>query len=342
MMRVVPAASDPGSEDSRSAVSDPSEPALAPGTRASIRQELRDGLGLRSPHVTHGAHLVALTSFGTVIAVSLVAAATAAFYAANFPVAIALLSGVAGGLVGFVLWTRGQQALATGLHVSGLLGAALLCLAATGSVGGATAVLLLASVITAGGLMGWRAVLLDLVACAGVLAAGWSFAEPLQQLFGMTPNYEVPEAMMVAFVVSSLPSWGAYVVAIDTSNRVAWLRAQASAAMLRDKTRTQQQEVESLKLDLALVQRQAEQARMLRMLTHDHLMGLPLPALRARCEGALAHWRIPGGLDGLEKAAAEPASEDAVARQDATFRSGLAVLLAVAARARSGPAGGTP
>lgn len=307
-----------------------------------MRQELRDGLGLRSPHVTHGAHLVALTSFGTVIAVSLVAAATAAFYAANFPVAIALLSGVAGGLVGFVLWTNGRHALATALHVSGLLGAALLCLAATGSVGGATAVLLLASVITAGGLMGWRAVLLDLVACAGVLAAGWSFAEPLQQLFGMTPNYDVPEAMMVAFVVSSLPSWGAYVVAIDTSNRVAWLRAQASAALLRDKTRAQEQEVASLKLDLALVQREAEQARMLRMLTHDHLTGLPFPALRARCAGALAHWRIPGGLDGLDKDPVEPTGDDAVARQDATFRSGLVALLSVAQPAHSNEPGAAP
>lgn len=331
-MRVVPVASDEAQDVSLGTGASVRTPEGTSGLGASVRQELRDGLGLRSPHVTHGAHLVALTSFGTVIAVSLVAATVAAVFAANFPVALALLIGAAGGLVGFVLWSNGQHALATTLHVSGLLGAGLLCLLATGSVGGATAVLLLASVITAGGLMGWRAVIVDLLACTAVLTVGWTLAEPLQQLFGITANYTVPEPMMVAFVASSLPSWGAYVVAIDTSNRVAWLRAQASVAVLGEKTRAQRVQVESLKLELALAHRRADQARMLRMLAQDHLSGLPVSALQKRCEGALAHWRIPGGLNGLRQPTGEDPGADAVALQDAAFREGLAELLALAHR----------
>ena len=339
MLRVVTTTSD---EDPEHRASGPTSEDLVPRFPDNVRREIRDSLGLRSPHVTHGAHLVALTSFGTVIAVSIVAASVAATYAANFPVALALLTGVAGGLVGFVLWTRNRHALATFLHTSGLLTAALLCLVGTGTLGGPTSILLLASVITAGGLMGWRAVLLDLLACGLVLIVGWTAAEPLQQLLGMTPNYEVPEPMMVAFVVSSLPSWGFYVVAIDTSNRVAWLRAQASVALLADKARQQATAVDALKLDLALARREAEQSRMLRMLVEDHSRGLPLPALQARCEGALAHWRIPGGLpDATDPESQSPVpGADTVARQDAEFRSGIAALLRRAEQAPDATRGG--
>jgi len=166
--------------------------------------------------------------------------ATALFVAAvlnNAPISVHLsvVVGVAGAGLGYWLWRRQAHLMATAVHTGGLIGAGTLSLAATESIGGPTAVLMLASVITAGGLLGTRGALASIFALAVAIPTGFTWPSELRSILGFsTEPYVVPEYIVIVFVITSIPSWAAYVVAIDASNRTAWLNAQTAANELTE------------------------------------------------------------------------------------------------------------
>ena len=135
---------------------------------------------------------------------------------------IAALLGIVGAINGHFLWHRGNIVLSTTLHAGGLVLAGNLALLGTQTIGGSTGILYLASVITAGGFLGIRGALIDIVA---VFASG-----VIILLFGDVPDrssgclwslFVAPEPIVQLFVFFSIPAWGAYVVAVDLSNRLA-------------------------------------------------------------------------------------------------------------------------
>ncbi|HCH61828.1 MAG TPA: hypothetical protein DFR83_03410 [Deltaproteobacteria bacterium] len=183
--------------------------------------------------VSHGAQRVAQASFGTVIAVGAALFVAALITGQGFTVYLALLFGLGAAGFGYWLWDQGAYRIATTIHAGGLIQAGALTYVFTETLGGATAVLLLASVITAGGLLGWRGAVAAVACLALVIPAGHVWAEPARLLLG--GEHEpilVSETMMTVFVLTSIPSWGAYVVAIDASNRAAWVQARAAADAL--------------------------------------------------------------------------------------------------------------
>ena len=118
----------------------------------------RDGPSRPPPAspVSHGAQRVAQASFGTVIAVGGALFIAALVTGQNSSVFLALVLGLGAACFGYWLWEQGAHRLATTLHTGGLISAGIINHVCTGTLGGGTAILFLASVITAGGLLGWR------------------------------------------------------------------------------------------------------------------------------------------------------------------------------------------
>lgn len=184
-------------------------------------------------HTHHGAALVARSSFGTVLLVSAALIPAMLSVGAPLVVYVPLLLGMAGAATSYALWNRGFYDLATALHSAGLIGAGLLALLGSGTVGGATSVLFLASVITAGGLRGLRAAVLDVLAVFAAVALGFALGPWWRVTAGLPPAGWIPdETLLLVFLLGSLPSWGIYVVAVDWSNRIAWQRSESGAASL--------------------------------------------------------------------------------------------------------------
>ena len=212
---------------------------------------------IRQSTASHGANLVANASFGTVLMVSAALFITAAWNDAPFEVYVGLVLGVVGAGLGYWLWRRQAHVLATTIHTGGLIGSGALCLAATESLGGPTAILLLGSVITAGGLLGTRGALASICTLFVAIPAGFIWSEEIRVFLGFAPPPSlIPEYFITVFVVTSIPSWAAYVVAIDASNRTAWLNAQRAADGLADANR----QLAIANQQLLLRQEQLEQA----------------------------------------------------------------------------------
>jgi signal transduction histidine kinase len=189
------------------------------------------------PHgpTNHGATLVARASFGTVLGVGAVLVGVAALLGAP-PVVYGVLSiGGVGAAIGYRLWRRGHHALATALHTASLIGAGLASIVVTGSTGGATGILLLASVITAGGLRGLRAAAAAITASIAAVGVGLLLGPGVRAVVGLpAAGWHLPEPILVAMVVASLPAWGVYVLALAASSRRAWLQSE------RDRTRAEE------------------------------------------------------------------------------------------------------
>lgn len=186
-----------------------------------------------SSRLSHGADMVARASFGTVGFVALAVLPVSAFVGAPPLIYAASVLGVVGAVVGYLTWHRGHHALATWMHVSALLFVGCLSLLGTGTIGGLTVVLLLASVITAGGLQGLRAAVIDIFAVLAVVAVGYLVGPTFRAALDVVPDgLVVPEPLLLIFTLTSIPSWALYVIAIDRSNRIAWQRAEADRASL--------------------------------------------------------------------------------------------------------------
>ena len=193
---------------------------------------------IRKSAASHGANLVANASFGTVLMVSAALLVTAAWQEAPFEMYLGLVVGVTGAGLGYWLWRREAHVLATTVHTGGLIGSGTMCLAATESLGGPTAILLLASVITAGGLLGTRGALASICTLFVAIPLGFIWSDEVCALVGLRPPPStIPEYIITVFVLTSIPSWAAYVVAIDASNRTAWLNAQRAADELAEANR---------------------------------------------------------------------------------------------------------
>jgi signal transduction histidine kinase/CheY-like chemotaxis protein len=194
-----------------------------------------------------GDELVARASFGTQIGVSTLIGLIVLILDPKPIYFVVLLFSIVGSIFGYALWTNGKKRLATILGTGGLIFAGIFSHFFLGSVGGPTGILFLASVITAGGLGGrleasitslvvlvaitlgyifypTKEVILDIAISLGLLDIS---PEMLLQI--SDKKIFVPESILLSFVGFSIPCWGAYVVALDTSNRRA--RAKAEAAL---------------------------------------------------------------------------------------------------------------
>lgn len=215
---------------------------------------------LNSTPTTHGAHLVARASFGTVLFVGVSLFIGSLATQQPYSVYLALITGMAGAGFGYWLWLQGLHRTATALHTAGLVGAGLLCYAATETLGGTTAILMLASVITAGGLAGRSGALGSVAAVLVACVVGHTWPQELRALAGLSVQpYSVPEALVAVFVLTSVPSWAAYVVAVDASNRTAWLQADRSARELAEVNAQLAEAVRHLQLREESLQRAVEQ-----------------------------------------------------------------------------------
>ena len=213
-----------------------------------------------APPVSHGAERVAQASFGTVIAVGISLFIAALITGQAFSVYLALVLGLGAAGFGYWLWTQGFYGLATAIHTGGLICAGIINHTFTETLGGGTAVLFLASVITAGGLLGWRGAVAAICGLTLIIPAGAIWAQPIRTFLGggLHP-YDVSETMMTVFVLTSIPSWGAYVVAIDASNRAAWIQARAAAQALERSNRELADTNRTLLVQRDRVQRAVEQ-----------------------------------------------------------------------------------
>ena len=207
------------------------EPHPVTSRNASVAAHADGSQSKRRP--SHGADLVARASFGTVGFVAVALLPVAAFVGAQPLIYASCVLGVIGSIVGYVTWHRGHHAAATWMHVSALLFVGWLSLLGTGSVGGLTVVLLLASVITAGGLQGFRAAVIDIIAVLVVIVTGYLLGPSVRLALDVEASgLVVPEPLLLIFTLTSIPSWALYVIAIDRSNRLAWQRAEADRASL--------------------------------------------------------------------------------------------------------------
>ena len=98
--------------------------------------------------------IVAQSSFGTNFGVSVFVCLIGFVYDVPLFFYLVPLISIFGAILGYVLWTRGHRRAATVLGTSGLLFAGILSHTMLETIGGPTGILLLASVITAGGLGG--------------------------------------------------------------------------------------------------------------------------------------------------------------------------------------------
>ena len=171
----------------------------------------------------HGATLVAYTAFATVFLIAMLVLIPALLHGVHSLVIQALASSMLGAALGFVLWRKGHIVLATTLHAGGLVMTGSLALLGTQTLGGTSGILLLASVITAGGFLGLRGAFVD--TCVVLFMGGviLLFGDEIRPYFDMSSEpYLPPEYLVNLFVFFSIPAWGGYVVAIDMSNRRAW------------------------------------------------------------------------------------------------------------------------
>ena len=174
----------------------------------------------------HGATLVANTAFATVGVIGIIILVPSLLYGEHLVVAFASLLGIVGAINGHLLWKRGRIVLSTTLHAGGLVLAGTVAFLGTQTIGGSTGILYLASVITAGGFLGLRGALIDMIAvfASGILVI--FFGDVLRPMVGLPMEpFVPPEHIVQLFVFFSVPAWGAYVVAVDLSNRQAWKAA---------------------------------------------------------------------------------------------------------------------
>lgn len=185
--------------------------------------------------ITHGAHRVAAASFGTVMLVCvvlLIAVILLGEQEQSSIIALIVVS-LVGSAAGYLAWRNAFYRLATTMGSAGLLSAGLFTLVLSNTMGNATGILLLASVITAGGLLGWRAAVYDMIAVLVVVAIGWFWGPEIRLMLSIPLEGVQPSEFLVSlFVLTSVPCWGAYVVAIDASNRQAWQSEAASNTLL--------------------------------------------------------------------------------------------------------------
>ena len=178
---------------------------------------------LNLTEASHGS-AVAQASFGTVVGVAVLLAPVIAVVDPSPLIIIATVGGILASGSGAWVWRSGHHGLATFLGASGLLLAALLSLVGTASVGGATGILLLAAVITAGGLQGRRAAVVASLAAMCAVLIGRA-AGPTLRAASTSPRAGSPQTRASSSCSCSPASRaGAYVVAIDSSNREAWQR----------------------------------------------------------------------------------------------------------------------
>lgn len=204
---------------------------------------------------SHGATAVAQASFGTVVIVGLLLFIGALWTNQDLPVYLSLCAGIFGAIMGYALWQRKKFVIATSINAGGLLLSGFIVYIYTAKLTSPTGILLLASVITAGGLLGRKGAIVDICLAFLIITVGYFFGHDIRLLLQVEPNgYEVEESLMLIFIVSSIPSWGAYVVAIDASNRQAWQKYYVSNQKLLEqqkaitRAKKQQEEVANLGL----------------------------------------------------------------------------------------------
>ena len=187
------------------------------------------------PPISHGSRMVADSSFGTVCFVSVLLLVVSLYKGAHVNIFVALLVGIMGAASGYILWRKGYYRTATFFNASGLLVIGLFTYMVTATIAGAAGILFLASVITAGGLLGWRAAVLDVLVSIVMVYCGTIWGEDVR-IFLEVPQegVKIDEFFYMVFVISSLPSWGIYVVAIDASNRQAWEKSYLSNLKLSE------------------------------------------------------------------------------------------------------------
>jgi hypothetical protein len=198
----------------------------------------------QSTHRVRGDELVARASFGTQFGVSIMVGIAVLFIDPEPIYFVVLFFALFGSSLGYMLWRNGHKEMATILGTGGLLCAGIISHLLLGTVGGPTGILLLGSVITAGGLGGRIEATITSIIVMVAIFLGYVFFPPSEVvldfvgrtgLIGLKPsilplnaNLIVPEIIMLAFVGFSVPCWGAYVVALDTSNRRARSKAEAA------------------------------------------------------------------------------------------------------------------
>ena len=172
---------------------------------------------------SHGATAVARASFGTVIIVGSLLFFGSIWTDQGFLVYLSIFTGICGALFGYYLWSKNYYIIATSINAGGLIFSAGVAYVYSAKLGGPTSILLLASVITAGGLLGRKGAIIDMCIAFFVIILGYVFGDDIRVwLYIPIQGHDIEEKLTLIFVVSSLPSWGAYVVAIDASNRKAW------------------------------------------------------------------------------------------------------------------------
>lgn len=177
-----------------------------------------------SPPASHGAYTVARASFGTVVAVGGVLLLIALFTQQSWEIFSTLFIGICGAASGYYIWTKGYYIIATSLNAGGLLLCGGYVYLVSGTIGGASGILFLASIITAGGLLGKKGAFIDISIAITMIMTLYLQGDVLRSFFEM-PVPRLPpeeEVLLLLFVLTSLPCWGIYVVAIDSSNRAAW------------------------------------------------------------------------------------------------------------------------
>lgn len=190
--------------------------------------------------VSSGKTPAALSAFGSVLVVSAVIWVVGGLSELPERGRLPLLPGVVGALVATALWLIGKRQLAVGLHLVGLCAAATIAFASSGSTGGAVGILLLAIVITGGGLMGERGAALGTLLAGAALVGGAHLGPRLLVLLDATQPLppELVEPALAAFVVSSVPCWGLFAAALARAARddsaAALRRAADLEASLRD------------------------------------------------------------------------------------------------------------
>lgn len=231
---------------------------------------------------THGATAVASASFGTVVGVAVCLLPVIAIFDPMPLLFACAVGGILASGSGAWVWRSGRHGLATFLGTSGLLGAGFVSHVGTGSVGGPTSILYLAAVITAGGLQGRRAAVVASTVAVALILVGVSFGGALRAgLPVFEADYVVDERILLIFVLASIPCWGAYVVAIDASNREAWKRTVESNTAL------QQAHDDVLARSVALEQAHQEQ-RIVNELTLLACGNASLEAVEAACRSAVS------------------------------------------------------
>jgi signal transduction histidine kinase/CheY-like chemotaxis protein len=218
----------------------------------------------------HGATLVANTAFLTVGVIGAIVLMTALVLRDQNVVVLASTVGIIGAITGYLLWRNGHVVLATTLHAGGLVFAGTIAFLGMQTIGGPTGILFLASVITAGGFLGWKGAMVDVLVVFSCGLAVLFFGDVLRPMLGLSSEpFSLPEDLVQLFVFLSIPAWGAYVVAVDASNRQAWKSAYANKQRLE-------------KVNVQLQQSQQQQAKVAE-LGLQALQDVPLKDIEESC-----------------------------------------------------------